>query len=186
MKNKITILLFFSLVFCPISFAQTTVKGNLMTTLLGIPNFGVETRIGKKFTFQIDVTASFWKSFLNGPQEFVMVFPEVRYYSNKINDGFFVGVHIGGSSYKLQKWNYINTDLYQKGYNVMYGFTVGYQFVLNKKFNLELFLGGGSQQGYYNGYLLSTGERYEFADAYNKSGEFLPYRGGLMLVYKLK
>ena len=39
---------------------------------------------------------------------------------------------------------------------------------------------------YYKGYLLSTGERYDLAKEYNKSGELIPYRGGLMLVYKLK
>jgi hypothetical protein len=31
-------------------------------------------------------------------------------------------------------------------------------------------LGGGNQQGFYKGYLLSTGERYETAKNWNKSG----------------
>ena len=100
-------------------------------------------------------------------------------------DGLYFGLHIGGSKYKFQKWNYINTDNYQEGYSVMYGGTIGYQVKINDHFSLDAFLGGGSQQGFYNGYLLSTGERYEHARKYNKSGEWLPYRGGIMIVYKL-
>ena len=50
---------------------------------------------------------------------------------------------------------------------------------------LDCFLGGGWHQGFYKGYLLSTGERYEHAENYNKSGEWLPYRGGVMVSYKL-
>jgi hypothetical protein len=168
------------------SYSQTNLKANLATALIGIPNFGVETKIGNKLTFQLDVNASFWKSIKNGPFEFVMVIPEVRYYTNKINHGFFIGAHIGGSTFKLQKWSYVELGKYQKGYNVLFGVTLGYLFIVNERFNLELFAGGGSQQAFYKGYDLNTGERYDGAMNYNKSGELIPYRGGLMLVYKLK
>ena len=174
-------LLFFS----QLVWSQTSLKFNVATALIGIPNIGFETNISEHFTFQVDATASFWKSVNGGPQEFLMLFPEVRYYTSGAKKGFFVGGHIGGSAYKIQKWNYLNSDYYQKGYSVMYGATIGYQFKIGEKFNLEFFLGGGSQQGYYNGYLVSTDERYENARNFNKSGELLPYRGGLMLVYKL-
>lgn len=58
--KKIQILLF--LFFCTLSQSQTFIKVNAFTTLLTIPNVGIETSIGKKSTFQFDVTASFWKS----------------------------------------------------------------------------------------------------------------------------
>lgn len=161
---------------------QTSIKGNI-TTLVGIPNFGLETNLGKKTTFQIDVAASFWT--IDGvPYKFALLFPEFRYYTRESGYGFFAGAHIGGGKYKLQKWNQIGG--FQEGYSVFYGLTIGYQFHLNSRLNLELFLGGGSQQGYYKGYSLETGERTDGATGYNKSGEFLPYRGGIMLVYKLK
>jgi hypothetical protein len=186
LKNHHYQLLLILLLLVQFSYGQTNLKVNLITALVGIPEFGVETKIAKKLTFQFDVTASFWKSVNGYPQEFVMVFPEIRYYTKNINEGFFIGSHIGGSVYKLQKWNYLNSDRYQKGYNIMIGITLGYQFVVSERFNLELFAGAGSQQGFYKGYFLSTGERYDGAENFNKSGEFLPYRGGLMLVYKLK
>ncbi|WP_372754978.1 DUF3575 domain-containing protein [Mariniflexile sp.] len=163
--------------------SQTSFKGNAITTLVGIPNFGVEFELGKKTTFQLDVAASFWT--INGvPYKFGQIFPEFRYYTKQAGLGFYVGAHIGGAKFKLQKWN--QTNSYQEGYSVFLGATIGYQFELNERWNLEAFLGGGSQQGHYKGYFLDTGERSDGVRHYNKSGEFLPYRGGLMIVYKLK
>lgn len=184
MKNKLKLLVLL-VITAQFAWSQSSVKFNLATALIGVPNVGFETKISKKMTFQIDATASFWKSVNGAPQQFLMAFPEVRYYTGKeAGEGFFIGAHIGGSKFKLQKWNYLNTDFYQEGYNLMYGATIGYQFKISDKFNIELFFGGGSQQGYYKGYRLSTGERYDTAENYNKSGEWLPYRGGFMLVYK--
>ncbi len=159
-------------------------KANV-SALLGYPQIGLETTLGKKTTFQIDALASLWKSFNGAPQEIYMVVPEFRYYPKKALEGFYFGLHIGGSKYRFQKWNYINTDNYQVGYSILYGGTIGYQVKINEHFSLDAFLGGGSQQGFYKGYLLSTGERYEKVRNYNKSGEWLPYRGGIMIVYKL-
>lgn len=163
---------------------QTVLKANV-SAILGYPQIGLETTLGKKTTFQIDALASLWKSFNGGPQEIYMVVPELRYYPKKALEGFYFGLHIGGSKYKFQKWNYINTNYYQQGYSILYGGTIGYQVKINEHFFLDAFLGGGSQQGFYKGYLISTGERYENVKNYNKSGEWLPYRGGVMLVYKL-
>ncbi len=166
-------------------YSQTSLKFNTVSALVGVPNIGLETKLSKKFTFQVDGTASLWKSINNAPFKLFILIPEVRYYPKESNKGFFVGTHIGGASYEFQKWNYINTDYYQKGYSVLYGITLGYQFEVSSKLNLEIFAGGGYNQGFYKGYLISTGERYDVAKDYNKSGELIPYRGGLMLVYKL-
>ena len=168
-----------------ITYSQTSLKFNAATALLGIPNIGFETTLSKKFTFQFDATASFWKSVNNAPIQFLLIIPEFRYYTKEAGKGFFVGAHIGGGAFKIQKWTYRNTDLYEEGYTVLYGVTLGYQFIVSPKFNLEVFAGGGSSQGFYKGYYISTNERYDFAKDYNKSGEIIPYRGGLMLVYKL-
>ena len=65
------------------------------------------------------------------------------------------------------------------------GITVGYKVKINDKFMLDCFVGGGSSQGFYKGYNLSDGARYDGAEHYNKSGEWLPYRGGVMVSYKL-
>jgi len=200
-KRKIIgIFLLFPLIVC----AHTSIKGNL-TTLIGIPNFGFETALGKHTTFQVDMTASFgttnglpYKStsfFLDifvdlkepvsvAPYKFAILMPELRYYLKESGYGFYVGAHLGGGKYKLQKWNH--PEEYENGYSFFMGITTGYQFRMSDRINLELFIGGGNQQGFYKGYSLATGERGDGAEKYNKSGEWLPYRGGLMLVYKIK
>ncbi|WP_375605604.1 DUF3575 domain-containing protein [Flavobacterium davisii] len=166
------------------SYSQTSVKGNI-TTILGLPQIGIETKIGNKLTFQADVMASLWESVNNAPQKFVIVIPEVRYHFNTLEKGFYLGGHIGGSSYKMQKWNYLNSGRYQEGYSLLFGMTVGFKVPVNNAFSIDIFMGGGSQQGFYKGYFLETGERYETASNFNKSGEWLPYRGGVMICYKL-
>lgn len=88
-------------------------------------------------------------------------------------------------AFNFQKWNYLNTDKYEKGFGYFIGATIGYQVKINVKFMLDCFLGGGSHQGFYKGYYIGTTERYEKAKNYNKSGEWLPYRSGVMVSYKL-
>ncbi|WP_163444366.1 DUF3575 domain-containing protein [Flavobacterium columnare] len=166
------------------TYSQTSIKGNI-TTIVGLPQIGVETKIGNKLTFQADLMASLWESVNNAPQKFAILIPEVRYHFNTLEKGFYLGGHIGGSSYKMQKWNYLNSGRYQEGYSLLFGMTVGFKVPVNESFSIDIFMGGGSQQGYYKGYYLESGERYETADNFNKSGEWLPYRGGVMICYKL-
>jgi len=180
-KIFIVILLFFFFH----SQSQTYIKANALTTLLTIPNIGIETSIGKKSTFQFDILASPWKSIKGKPAQFYVFIPEYRYHFHEKNNGFYVGAHIGATKFNFQKWNYLNTDKYEKGFGYVMGVTIGYQTKINDKFGLDCLLGGGNQQGFYKGYYLSTGERYETAKHYNKSGEWLPYRGGVMVTYRL-
>lgn len=166
------------------SFAQTYIKFNAPTTLLGVPQVGVETSLGKNFTFQGDVLGAYWESLNGAPFKTIMAFAELRYHFNGNYNGLYFGGHIGGSKYQLQKWNYWNTDHYQTGEAIFFGATIGYEIKINDKWMIDMFIGGGNQQSHYEGRYLSTGERYEHA-GYNKSGEWLPYRGGIMFSYKL-
>ena len=181
-KLLLVSILFFSIH----SQSQTYVKVNALTTLLGVPNIGLETSIGKKSTFQLDVLFSPWKSVDGKPLQFYIFIPEYRYHFKEKYNGFYVGAHIGATAFNFQKWNYLNTDKYEKGFGYVIGATIGYQVKINDKFVLDCFLGGGNQQGFYHGYYLSTGERYETAQHWNKSGEWLPYRGGVMVSYRIQ
>jgi hypothetical protein len=180
-KLFVLTILFFSIQ----SQSQTYIKVNAFTTLLAIPNVGIETSIGKKSTFSFDILASPWKSVKGKPAEFYTFIPEYRYHFKEKNNGFYVGGHIGMSIYNFQKWNYLNTDKYEEGFGYMMGVTIGYQAKINDRFVLDCFLGGGNHQGFYKGYYVSSGERYDKAQDYNKSGEWLPYRGGVMVSYRL-
>lgn len=179
------ILLFTFLLLSIYCHGQTYVKVNALTTLFTIPNIGIETSIGKKSTFQFDITASFWKSIKGKPAEFFVFIPEYRYHFHEKHNGFYVGGSIGATIYNFQKWNYLNTDLYEKGFGYLIGATMGYQTKINDKFMLDCFIGGGSHQGFYKGYYISSGERYDNSKSYNKSGEWIPYRGGVMVSYRI-
>jgi len=179
-------ILFISILFfCYQTQAQTYIKVNALTTIFTIPNIGIETSIGKKSTFQFDILASMWKSINGKPSQFYSFIPEYRYHFKENYDGFYVGANVGATIYNFQKWNYLNTDLYEKGFGYLLGASVGYQKKINDRFMLDCFVGGGHSQGFYKGYYIGTNTRYETATHYNKSGEWIPYRGGVMVSYRL-
>ena len=184
--KKIIVLPFFLLLFNFATFSQTYVKVNAITTLLTLPNVGIETSIGPNSTFQFDIMASFWKSVNGKPSQFYIFIPEYRYHLQEKQNGFYAGAHIGGSIYNFQKWNYLNSNLYQKGFGYMIGATIGYEKKINERVVLDCFLGGGSSQGFYKGYYLDSNIRYDKAKDYNKSGEWIPYRGGVMISYRIQ
>ncbi len=181
----------FSLFLSSILKAQDTqnnmyVKANASLLPLAIVNVGIEKQFSEHFTAQADFIISPWKSFMGNKMLFGMLHLEGRYYFKKAFTGFYIGANIGGGTFRLTKWNYTHTTNYQKGFNYMLGAVVGYQIPLNDKVGLDIFLGGGNSQGFYKGYNSETGERYDSAVNYNKSGEWIPYRGGVMITYKIQ
>ena len=195
-KKKICLLF---VIFFSFNFAQTEIKINLASAALLIPNIGIEFKISENLGYQLDTSASFWDSIDNNPMLFMQVFNELRYYPKKYNRTFFIAPHIGYGMFLLKSpkilTSIVDTQFkpegsYQSGRNTYYGFTVGKKIKLkNPKFELELFIGGGSSQSNYK-YYNSLGE-LEFDDPnakrnFSKSGEELVYKGGLMLVYKLE
>lgn len=174
--------------------AQNTLKENQlkMNTVfipIGIINAGMEFSLSSQFTIQGDVFISPWKSIVNHRALVAMGHIEGRYYLRERYDGWYAGIHVGGGVFELTKWNYTGTNKFQRGFNFMVGGTIGYQWDISYRWGLDFYLGGGTVQSFYKGYDQLPGKfitRYEKSSPWNKSGEFLPYRGGIMLTYKLK
>lgn len=177
------------------------VKGNALFIPIGIVNLALEHQISKKITVQGDVFVSPWKSFDGHELQYYSVSAEGRYYFNEAFRHFYVGANIATSAFTLQKWNYwpdepyyndygevfTSSNLYQKGYSLIIGVTLGYQFKVSDRWNIDLYGTLGTSQDFYKGYDRTTGERYDRKDnKFNRSGEILPYRGGVMISYKLK
>lgn len=179
------------------------VKGNALLIPIGIINAGLEYQLTNKITMQGDVLISPWKSFAGHEAQIYMGTIEGRYYFKEAFKGWHVGANVSVGAYTIQKpsyWNdrnyldvqvgvpshYINSQLYQKGYSILYGIEGGYQFRLADNWNMDIFAGIGNSQDFYKGYVRGTGERYDSADGYNRSAEWLPYRGGVMISYRLK
>ncbi|MFY7813947.1 MAG: DUF3575 domain-containing protein, partial [Chryseobacterium taeanense] len=118
------------------------VKGNALLIPIGIVNLALEHQLTKKITVQGDVFISPWESFSGHELQYYSLSAEGRYYFNEAFKHFYVGANIAASSFVLQKWNYWSdgpyyndfgevfktSDLYQKGYSVILGITLGYQF----------------------------------------------------------
>lgn len=167
---------------------ETQLKVNAATLPLGMVNLGIEHAISNKITLQADGFISPWKSFSGNHLQMYMAFAEGRYYFSEAMSKFYVGPNIGIGFFDIQKWNYWNTDKYQRGVAILTGATIGYQAKLNNRLNLDIFVGGGHSQGNYKGYYKDESDigRYDSAQSFNKSGEWLLYKGGIMLTYKLK
>ena len=175
-------------------------KANVLFIPVGILNVGAEYQLSKHSTIQADVLISPWKSFSGHELQYYSSSFEGRYYFNEAFKHFYLGLNFAASAYKVQKWNYwtdaiytnsnnetfITSNLYQKGYSFIFGVTAGYQFNLSKRWNLDIYGTVGTSQDLYRGYDRTTGVRYDGAKDFNKSGEIIPYRGGVMIAYKLK
>ncbi|WP_295230526.1 DUF3575 domain-containing protein [uncultured Chryseobacterium sp.] len=177
------------------------IKGNALFIPIGVLNAGVEYQLSKKYTLQGDIFISPWKSFAGHEFQYYSVSAEGRYYFDEAFRHWYVGANIATSAFVLQKWNYWkagvyenketgekyeNSELYQRGHSVIFGITAGYQFNLSDRWNIDIYATAGTSQDFYKGYERSTGRRYDSAQKFNKSGEILPYRGGVMISYKLK
>ncbi len=185
MMKKIFIAIFIGFVF-QIIIAQTYAKVNVVTLPAGMLNAGLETKLGKKTTIQAEVFVSPWKSFLGKRLQVYYTGVEGRYYFKESFKGFYAGANFGLAIFDIQKWNYLQSQNHQRGFTIMTGATIGYQYKINDRWNADIFIGGGNSQGFYHGYDLQTGERYEGSEPWNRSGEWLPFKGGLMLSYKIK
>jgi Protein of unknown function (DUF3575) len=179
------LLLLITLLFCIQLQAQTYIKYNPVPNIFGAINLGVETSIGKKTSFSFDILTSPWD--INGkPRKFIFFVPEVRYHFKEQYKGFYAGGHVGYVQYNSQKWDYDWVpDYYQQGFGYFIGSTLGYQLPISKKWNLDIFVGGGWQEGFYKGYDGATGERIDGATDWNISGDWYLYRGGVMISYKI-
>lgn len=186
--------------------AQTEIKANTLFLPVGIINLASEQSLNKHFTVQEEIFISPWKSVSGRHLQVYMATLEGRYYFTESMKKWYVGAYFSFANFNLQKWNYWNesvvtdengqpeylpdgslriTGRYQKGYSLIFGISGGYHFTINEKLGLDIFAGIGSSQGLYKGYYKDNNQRYDKPQGWNKSGEVIPTRGGLMLTYKL-
>ncbi len=212
MKQTITPPLFSKMAFLAVtSFflnanAQTEIKANAAFLPVGMINIAAEKPLYKNFSLQAEGFISPWKSFGGKNLQVYMGTLEGRYYFKEMMKGWYIGAYGSIAAYNLQKWNYfkagpvLNNDgspqllpdgtvriseKYQKGLAFIIGISGGYHFTVSEKLGLDVYAGIGSSQSLYKGYLKDNDERYDGAKGWNKSGELIPTRGGLMVTYKL-
>ncbi|MCC8034746.1 MAG: DUF3575 domain-containing protein [Rikenellaceae bacterium] len=180
--KKTLICLLLSLFIVTAATSQTYIKFNALYWLAGITNVSVETKLGNHFTYNNDLIASPWKSVSGNPMMFAEFIPELRYYPNEAFRGFYAGAYATSHVFKMCKWNYWNTNYYQKGWGFGAGLNLGYEVPINDRWLLDVYASGGWQVSRYRGFLKSDGSQHL---KLNNSGEWLPYRIGITFAYKL-
>lgn len=179
----------FVIVFCGNLSAQTYVKVNAFTLPALLLNVGIEKKLTEKTTLQGDLLVSPWNSVFENRMLFALSTIEYRYYFKESFKNWYLGVNTGGAIYRMQKFNHLNTGIHQEGYSIFLGGTLGYVVKINDKINLDLYLGGGNAQSFYRGYFNANPDvraDKEEGASINRSGEWVPYKGGIMISYKLK
>lgn len=206
MIRLITLSLICISAFCFSQKDETYIKANALFLPVGMLNVGVEHSFSEHITGQADLFVSPWKSFAGKHAQVYMLGFNGRYYFDQAFKKFYVGVDFSLARFNIQKWGYwndnfyvhkngevtpyINSNLYQRGYSLMLGGIAGYQFKLNDRLNMDVYFGLGTMQSFYKGYDKLSGDRYDtegdsMGRETNRSGEWLPYKGGIMISYKL-
>lgn len=175
--------------------AQTYIKFNLATPFIGGVNPAVETAISKKWTFSFDVFSTFRnETDTRGPFRVLMVMPEGRYYFKEKFKGFYGGINAGYALARMTKpdwWgeDYAASKTYDVAWIITGGFSIGYEYCLNKRWMLEAFVGGGRAWSMHERFIYPDGGRPHYSSGdlvtLNGSEEYLPYRGGINICYKL-
>ena len=141
LKGKRGVILLMLVFLMPLSaYSQKiAVKTNALEWVTISPNISAEFVVSP--TMSLDLSASFnkWSPFANTKFDHIRVQPEIRYWFQRPMAQHFVGFTL----------LYVNYDMMNKGTRhigqaVGGGFTYGYDFVLSKRWNLELTAGVGT------------------------------------------
>ncbi len=170
------------------AYGQTYIKLNAPAALLGVLNPSVETSLGKNWTFSFEFLATFRnESNSHGPFRVLMIMPEGRYYFNEKFKGFYAGVNTGYAMARMTKPNWWGEDyaadhIYDVAWIIVAGVNFGYEYHFNDRWMAEVFIGGGRAW--------SMHERFKYPDGgrgtkLNGSEEYLPYKGGVNVGYRL-
>ncbi len=165
-------------------------KLNVAAVCVGIVNPALEIGFLKRSAVELSSVTSFAKKDFLGtgyPLLINMIMMEYRNYPfSERHSGFFVGANAGRNEYKMNKaiipfmQHVASSRDYDWGVGVCVGITLGYKFTITDALHLELSASGGWQHSWHEPY--SNGA---LTWPLNASGEWLPYKAGLYLSYRL-
>ncbi len=202
MKNKLYKLgacaLLFTLFGIQHTFAQGYVKLNGLYALVGVVNPAVEFAITPKSTLQSEIVVSPWKSFDGKHMTFAIFMGEYRRYFKEHNRGWYLGANIGMMAFDMSKpyienWKLKFENRYCKGYGMMIGLCVGYEYQFGERWLLDAYFGWAWMDSHYNGYSFDGQiDMYphrpvepKYPDPFNGSSEWYPNKIGLSIGYRI-
>ena len=134
-----------------LSAQKLAVKNNLIYDATLTPNLGLEIGLGKKTTLDLGGGYSWFDldSDKNKKLRHWLAQPELRFWSCERFNGFFWGIHAHGGEFNIANiklpfgmFKSLRDHRYE-GYFYGGGISVGYQWILGKRWNFEASIGGG-------------------------------------------
>lgn len=141
-----------------LTYPTVAVKSNLLYDATATINLGAEFGFGKKTTLEVPFNLNPWTFSDNKKIKHWLVQPELRFWSCEVFNGFFWGIHahggqfnVGGVKLPFGAFPTLDDHRYQ-GYFYGAGLGIGYQWILGKRWNLELGIGAGYTRFEYDKY----------------------------------
>lgn len=129
---------------------KVAVKTNLAHWAVGVsPNLALEFALGQKMTLEIGGGLNRWVFSENKKVKHWLVQPELRYWFCESFNGHFIGLHGHGGEFNVGNFDIpigrldVFDDKRYEGYFYGGGLSYGYQWVLSKRWSLEMGLGAG-------------------------------------------
>jgi len=147
--KKVFLILITSIITLSVYSQEVALKNNLLYDATLTPNLGLEIGLGKKHTLDTNFGLNPFTFSDHKKIKHWLVQPEYRYwFCEKFNGGFF-GIHAHGGEFSFANVKFPFGMLKQlrdyryEGYFVGGGISLGYQWILNKRWNIETSIGGG-------------------------------------------
>ena len=162
----------------PLLAQRVSVKSNALYWATATPNIGVEFRLNRHFTLNMEGLGNRFKAGSKIDTRILAFTPEARYwFSIRPQAGHFVGLMGMAADYDITLKNKV-----RKGSAVGLGATYGYSFVLNKRWSLETTAG----LGLLNVRNVNHAKGEPEPDKAKSSVKFAPLKLGVTFVYIIK
>ena len=190
--KRIILLLIISFTY-NVSYSQVNVivepRANVAMAAIGVVNLGAEFGVSKHSSVGVEYLGSFAAdSFLGTGYPFLATvgYLDYRYYTKENLSGFFVGGSFGIGTWKMTRsilpFTYNQpAGNYDVGSSLMLGLNIGYKFLIEERWGIEISMTGGWVHSKHEGYNKHGVLTYHM----NLSDEFLPFKGGVYVTYRL-
>lgn len=138
------------------------IKTNILMDATKTINLGIEIGLSKKSTLDLYANYNPWTYGENKMMKMLMLQPEYRYWFCDRFNGHFIGIHAHGGVYQVAGikmpfgiWENLEGHRY-KGHFYGGGISYGYQWILNKHWNLEGNIGVGYVRAKYEQFECKT------------------------------
>lgn len=188
-KSLRTIILLIALMAVSGACAQRyALKNNVLYDATLTPNLGAEVQLDSTTTVQLFYGINPWSGGDKWIKHWVLM-PEYRHWFDKAFKGWFVGAHLMGGEFNINNVRFpllpsiFKKGMREEGWFLGWGATVGYQWNLSERWNLEASLGLGYVYIHYDRYKCGhCGDH----DRNGHANYFGPTKAALSLVYFIK